>query len=278
MRIDRRLRDAGEADLSLMLENLVIPRLIAQNGGLARSGSEAAAPLTATKGRPAISASDVARLTEMSVNEDANRLLSFVERFLMTGHSVETIFVELLAPSARLLGEYWEEDREDFVTVTMALWRIQEVLRELTLRVPPVQRPGSGQRTALFSTLPGEQHSLGTMMIAECFERAGWRADVLIEPQRPELTGKFASCHYDLVGLTISCDCSSGSLADLITTIRTVSRNPRVKVLIGGHAVNRQPAMVIGSGADGTAVDAVSAMKLAESLVPLMLETPDHRA
>lgn len=199
-------------------------------------------------------------------------MLAFVEQFVRNGHSVESIYLELLAPTARRLGEYWEADRTDFVTVTMALWRIQEVLRELAAKLPPTPTAFRIHRSILLSPMPGDQHSLGTLMVAECFERAGWQADALIEPKRSELTGKVASQRYDVVGLTVSCDCSSATLAGLITTIRTVSRNPVVKVLLGGPAINAQPSLVGSSGADGTATDATSALALADILAPATRE------
>lgn len=256
-----------------MLENLVIPNLLAgaaerQNG----SDALAAAPLTART--TTIPEADITAFAELSVRADAHHMLAFVEAQLGHGHSVEALYVQLLAPAARRLGEYWEQDREDFVTVTMALWRIQEVLRELTLKVPPPPRPGAFQRSALFSNLPGDQHSFGLLMVADCFERAGWQADVLIEPQRPELTGKFACQHYDLIGLTISSACPNAALAELVTTIRTVSRNPGIKVLIGGGEVMRHPELVAASGADGTAADAADAVALANQMVPSLTALP----
>ena len=53
--------------------------------------------------------------------------------------------VDLLAPAARLLGEYWEDDRCDFVDVTMGLWRLQEVVHEIAARAP-ADRAAGGRR------------------------------------------------------------------------------------------------------------------------------------
>lgn len=261
---------AEHYDLSLLLENLVIPKLIADRnqGGAAADPVElpGAAVYSDTH---KIAPTDVEAFTIMSLHEEAHVLLSFVDDCLASGNSVETVFVELLAPAARRLGEYWTADSEDFVGVTMGLWRIQEVLRELTLRIPPAARPGNGQRSALFSPMPGEQHSFGTLMVAECFQRAGWDTDVLIEPTRSELTGKFAKRHYDLIGLTVSNDCSTSALSSLVTTIKAVSSNPHIKVLLGGRVINEQPELVRESGADATAHDAVSAVEAADHMVPL---------
>lgn len=264
-------------DLSLLLENLVIPKLIADRDkrenwlhlpGLSQAGK-------ATR-QAAITPADVEEFTRLSVSGEAHALLDFVDHCLATGSSVETIYVELLAPAARKLGEYWEEDSEDFVGVTMGLWRIQEILRELTLRIPPKSRPGHGQRSALFSMMPGEQHSFGTLMVAECFQRAGWDTDVIIEPTQSELTGKFANRHYDLIGLTVSCDCSTAALGSMVKTIKAVSSNPHIRIMLGGRVINEQPVLVDECGADATAIDATSAVALADNLVPVKLECFEH--
>nr|WP_315458778.1 cobalamin-dependent protein [uncultured Sphingorhabdus sp.] len=261
---------AEHYDLSLLLENLVIPKLIADRNHSGAAADPVEIPGAAVYSEThKIAATDVEAFTIMSLHEEAHVLLSFVDDCLASGNSVETVFVELLAPAARRLGEYWTADSEDFVGVTMGLWRIQEVLRELTLRIPPAARPGNGQRSALFSPMPGEQHSFGTLMVAECFQRAGWDTDVLIEPTRSELTGKFAKRHYDLIGLTVSNDCSTSALSSLVTTIKAVSSNPHIKVLLGGRVINEQPELVRECGADATAHDAVSAVEAADHMVPL---------
>jgi MerR family transcriptional regulator, light-induced transcriptional regulator len=263
-----------DQDLSLLLENLVIPRLIADRDKAAKWLDAASLSHSGQIRRSRlIGVADVEEFTQLSLTADAHELLDFVDRCLESGSSVETIYVELLAPAARKLGEYWEEDSEDFVGVTMGLWRIQEILRELTLRIPPKSRPGHGQRSALFSSMPGEQHSFGTLMISECFQRAGWDTDVLIEPTQSELTAKFAKQHYDLIGLTVSCDCSKGALSSLVNTIKAVSVNPHIRIMIGGRVVNEQPSLVVDSGADATAKDACAAVELADHLVPVRVDS-----
>ncbi len=109
-------------------------------------------------------------------------------------------------------------------------------------------------------------------MVSECFQRAGWDADALIEPTQSELNGKLAKRYYDLVGLTVSRDCSTGALCSLVNTIKTVSTNPNIRILLGGRFINEQPALVDECGADATAADAPSAVALADILVPLKLE------
>ncbi|WP_373490405.1 B12-binding domain-containing protein [Parasphingorhabdus sp.] len=253
-----------------MIQNLVIPKLIADRPEPGyRLVEQQRSPENSSQNSRAITAQDVEEFSQLSTRSDARELLDFVDRCLANGSSVDSIYVDLLAPTARRLGEYWESDERDFVDVTMGLWRIQEILRELTLRIPPPAVAGFGQRSALFSTMPGEQHSFGTLMIAECFYRAGWDADILIEPSQSELIGKFADRHYDLIGLTVSLDCPKAHLSSLVSAIRSVSSNPGTRIMMGGRVINDDPGLIEECGADATAADAPSAVKLAETLVPL---------
>ena len=261
------VRNDSRVDLSLLLENLVIPQLIAGD-----KKAERVMPDKPTAPQPRIDDELIDQFARLSVEGDTRSLIEFVDRRLDAGSSTESIFVDLLAPAARRLGQYWEDDSGDFVDVTMGLWRIQEILRELTVRVPPDLRSGHGTRRALFSTMPGEQHSFGTLMVAECFLRAGWETDILIAPTAQEITHRAAEVKFDLVGLTVSNDCPTATIRSLVSSIKSVSDNPQVRVLLGGRVINETPDLVEACGADGTAIDAPSAVELAERLVPARAE------
>ena len=264
-------------DLSRVIENLVIPRLIANRGtpsvGFGLNG------VYAGKGPETMAAycdADIIEFAQLSLKEDAGAMLDYVDARLATGHSVETIYVELLAPTARQLGEYWNEDSQDFIDVTMGLWRIQEILRELSSRAPSIVHRSGKPRSAIFAPMPGEQHSFGTLMVAECFERAGWQIEALIEPSQSDFNVKIAEHFFDLVGLTVSCDCTTAALSNLVNTIRAISCNPHIRIMLGGRFINEHPELVEICGADATASDAKSAVVLADQLIPVMMERIEH--
>ena len=242
-----------------LIEGDIIPRLLLAH----REEKAAAAPST----NPPITRQDIERFAPLPLELEADKLLLEVDQFLARGVSIESVFVDLLAASARFLGESWERDDCDFVDVTMGLWRLQEVMREIALRSPTLVRSATAAPRALFAPIPGDQHSFGALMVDEVFSHAGWQSEAMFEPQRHELLRCVGASHFDLIGLTVSCDCPSGALADLITAIRSVSRNAAIRVIIGGHSVNADPGLVARVGADGTAPDAQSALVLAERLV-----------
>ncbi|WP_245600295.1 cobalamin B12-binding domain-containing protein [Sphingomonas jaspsi] len=243
----------------MLVEGEIIPRLLFAHRN--------AGQRNAADGRASLSPADAQAFARLPLSLEADELLEVVMRHIDRGVSPGTIFLDLLAPSARELGRLWEEDICSFVDVTMGLWRLQEVMREVSWQAPPASSGGLHSRTALFSTMPGEQHSFGTLMINELFSRSGWQSEAMIEPTAKELLAAVGSRPFDLVGLTVTCDCPSGELGRLIKAIRSVSHNPMVRVMIGGRAVSANLAIVHGAGADGTADDAQSALVFADSLV-----------
>ena len=149
----------------------------------------------------AITSAEVADLVPLALQVEADELLAHVDRILRRGVPVTTLLVDLLAPAARLLGEYWEEDRCDFVDVTMGLWRLQEVVHEVAAPARMARRGNRGRR-ALFASMPGDQHSFGAVVIDEVFSREGWMTDRLSDGVTADLLDRVAeqlvrSCRID---------------------------------------------------------------------------------
>jgi methanogenic corrinoid protein MtbC1 len=154
----------------------------------------------------------------------------------------------------------------------MGLWRLQLLLRTIAVWAPPT--PGWHLRTnrALFTTMPNDQHSLGTLMISECFQRAGWDVEALVEPDRSEILRALSTSSFDVVGLTVTTDFSIAAVPKLLTAMRSVSCNPNLAIMIGGPAIGHDPERARALGADGTAPDATAALALADELVSAGVE------
>lgn len=245
--------------VNAIIEGEIIPRLLmAHSSGEARGNSRHAR---------AIAPEDALRFSALPLRLEAAGLLEEVNAFIADGVSVETVCLDLLAPAARRLGEMWESDECDFIDVTMGLWRLQEVMREIAARAPAERAFLCAPRSALFSPMPGDNHNFGALMIEEVFARAGWQSEALIKPERRELLDRLARQPFDLVGLTLTRDCPSAALANLIKAMRNVSANPDIIIFVGGRMINENPLMVAEVGADGTGADALAALEMAENLV-----------
>ncbi len=258
-----RRRATGQVDqietVNTIIESEIIPRLLMAH-------SATAAPARPRRLR-AIAPDEASRFAELPLRLEAASLLEEVDAFIAKGASVETICLDLLAPAARKLGEMWEHDECDFLDVTMGLWRLQEVMREVAVRSPVDLAGLALPFSALFSPMPGDHHNFGTLMLDEVFARGGWRSEALVKPERRELLDRLARQPFDLLGLTLARDCPSAALSNLIKAVRNVSANPHIIVLVGGRMINENPGMVMEVGADGTGADALAALELANGLV-----------
>lgn len=251
---------AREQSLSTLIESEIIPRLMLAHA--------AATPLIASPaGDAAITAAEAEALAALALQVEADAVLSHIEAILARGVSVDTVMVDLLAPAARLLGEYWEGDRCAFVDVTMGLWRLQEVVHEIAARIPENRAMAAGGRRALFVSMPGDRHSFGTVVIDEIFRRDGWVTDRLSEVETADLVKRVSEEWFDLIGLTISCDCHIAPLAPTIAALRSVSRNAGLCVMVSGSVFGADPDLAARVGADGTARDAKLALQVAADLV-----------
>ncbi len=250
---------AGAATLTELIAQHVIPHLATAHGD--------DAILIDADSRGQFSASDLEAFATLAMDSDSGILIEHLGVLVTRGMSINTILIDLLAPTARRLGVLWEEDRCTFVDVTMGLWRLQEALRELSGRMPALQRAAYAEKRALFSSMPGEQHSFGTVIIEDVFRRDGWQTEILTQTEQPDLLAALADQSFDMAGLTVSCEVNIGRLPSLLKAMRSVSRNPRLVIMVGGHAFAADPEISLRVGADGTAADAQSALATASRLV-----------
>lgn len=251
-------------DLSKLVDTIeveIIPRLMLVHGvGSADAAAQQAA------GQATVTLHDAAELARIAMNHDVSVVASFVEVMRARGVPLEAVFLDLLAPAARLLGELWNADLCSFADVTIGLWRLQEVLYELTSPVRVAESEGAGRRILLLPC-PGDQHTFGLVMVAEFFRRAGWEVTNCTCATAADLARAVRREEFAIVGLSASCEDRLDGLASSIKSVRGASRNRSVAVLVGGSPFVAHPDWSDTVGADATASDARKATLLARSLL-----------
>lgn len=256
----RRPPPASSSPLALakLIEGEVIPRLLVAH--------RAPDPVV-SRPPPPIGIVEADAFATRALAVDAWALIEHAESFLARGSTIDSVLIDLLAPAARQLGIYWEEDRCDFVDVTMGLWRLQEVVHELASRMPVMCR--ADEHRALFSTMPGDQHSFGTALVDQFFRTAGWTTARIDPAEAGDLIDAVRSAEFDLVGLTITRAEQLETAPGLIADVRARSRNPDLVVMAGGRLLVERPELALLIGADGTAADARAAVARAEMLIEM---------
>jgi methanogenic corrinoid protein MtbC1 len=191
-----------------------------------------------------------------------------VDRHVERGICEERVYLDLLAPAARRLGEMWEEDRCNYFQVTLLVGRIQGLVHRLARnRFEPVGPDHAGEaRSVLLAAPAGEQHTLGLVIVGELFLRGGWSV-AMGRPLDPAPSAeRVAREWFDLVGLSVSRDVTLEEARDAIGAIRRESRNRNVRVILGGRVCSGSPDAVRSLGADSWASDGEDAVAVAKEL------------
>jgi len=160
-----------------------------------------------------------------------------------------------------------DTDECDFTQVTVALWRLQQIVYEYSPAFQRDHRARHAGRRALLVPAPGSQHTFGVVIVAEFFRRSGW--DVRGEPNATEtdIKNSLGGEWFDVLGLSVGAECLLPAVSSAILGLRKASRNPSLVVMVGGPIVAGTADFVARVGADGTAPDAAAAVALAETLV-----------
>lgn len=248
------LPDLRYAKLSKIVAEHVLPQLVALH-------TPAPAPVPALSQRSL----EIAELARLVMGPDGEEPANYVLKLKDEGVSLDDLHAELLEPTARLLGDLWNEDKADFVDVTIGVSRLQRLVHvfEGLGQIPDYDE----KRRVLLAATPGEQHSLGSTIVQKFLRAGGWHVWTCASPDVAEAAEIVAKQWFAVVGFSLGSDVHVPSLAEAIRQVRERSLNPRVGIMIGGSAVTRHPELVAQVGADGTAANGPAAVVLAKKLL-----------
>ena len=212
---------------------------------------------------PSIDVAHIDQLLLLLLQDDATPSANYVKELFATGIELEEIYLNLLTPVARKLGEQWESDEADFTQVTVALWRIKQLMYDLSPVFQEYAEYKQQGKNVMLVPLPGSQHTLGLFMVSEFFARAGWRVWGELAATEADILRMAKTQWFDVVGLSASVREQFPDLKRMITEVRSASMNPHVGIMIGSPVFNQNPELVEDLGADMVGVDAVDALEKA---------------
>ncbi len=214
----------------------------------------------------------VGEFARLVVSQEADVAASYVNALLHKGADLEALLLNLLAPTARKLGELWDCDEIDFVDVTIGTSRLQQVLHKFTFEL---ERGASapGRRVLLLPT-PGEQHTFGLLMVSEFFRREGWHVIGTPNLDLAQIEAAVAEHWFALIGFSLSSERLLDTLHSTIKAVRACSKNQSVQIVVGGNAFSLSPELRQSIGADFIVGDAHEAVKFAETALESVTGRP----
>lgn len=243
------------ADLMRTIESQVIPRLMVLHA------KNSPRPIQFR-----ITPDHVQDFSNMVLDGDEAMVSAYVEALMLQGASIAEVHLDLIAPTARKLGDMWCTDVCSFADVTIGLGTLQRLSRELAADFRPVQPEGVAQRHALLMPVVGEHHTLGAQMLGEFFRRAGWRVERETPSTEGELSTLVGAVWFDVVGFSLSGEEYLEALTRQVQLVRKHSLNRHVAVLVGGSLFATYPDLAGFVGADASTTDALTAVEVADRL------------
>lgn len=246
--------------LARTIETEIVPRLILAH----RTVSDEIRAAPATVRVP--SEEDVATFGEIVLRQDVSAAHRYIDALCERDVPLETIFLDLLAPAARYLGQLWVDDVCDFADVTLGLSRMQQVLNALSPAFGAAG-PQLSNKHALLITLPGEQHTFGVNMVAEFFRRDGWDVWCGAPESEEEVLDLVHDQPFDVVGFSVGCDGLVPNLEPVVGRIKKASHNRSVNFLAGGRVFAAHPEWAARSGVNAIGLDGRDAVRRAHQLL-----------
>lgn len=254
---------ARQNKLARLIAESVIPQLLRIHSEVIPD-APAAEALVETL---APSNADIASLADIILGNDLKAAVAYVMVLRERGLSMDMLFLDVLEPTARLLGEMWDADKCDFVDVTIGVARLQKLLAIFNNShvVPALDV----RRHVLMAMTPGDQHYFGVTMVERFLLAAGWKVQAELSGTADDIA-EVARCNWFAVaGFTMGSEQLIDSLKSTIEQVRQGSRNPSIGIMVGGPLFTANPGLAVEVGADATAANAPGAVLVAQKLFDL---------
>ncbi|MEW4467065.1 cobalamin B12-binding domain-containing protein [Parasphingorhabdus sp. JC815] len=249
-----------QANLARFVSGEIVPRLLRLHTEVVPDAPPAELLIKAL--RP--NSTDVGELAKIVLGDDLAAATSYVTVMRDRGLSIETLYTQLLEPTARCLGRMWENDECDFIDVTIGVGRLQLLLSTFneTCSLPEL----ATNRRFLIAAAPGNQHVFGASMIEKLLSAGGWQVQPEYSGDPDQIEQAVRSNWFAVVGLTAGSDLQLEDLKSIIADVRKQSQNRAIGILVGGPIFIENPTLAVEVGADATASNAPAAVLAAQRL------------
>ena len=175
-----------------------------------------------------------------------NSLLAEFRRLRIPAEVVIDVY---LPAAANAIGAQWHADEIDILDCTIAMSRMQNLLRALGRAWRADDSAGAGKASVLMVVPENEQHILGAMVATTQLRRFGVSVAVRLAPARPALHDLMANRRFDAVFVHCANIESLETCGGLVRTIRR-GDGAGLPVVVGGSVPLEADEIKRRTGAD----------------------------
>lgn len=181
------------------------------------------------------------------------------------GVDVRDLYLSVLAPAQRRVGELWAQGR---IAVGVEHWCTGVTQLVLARLSPWVFAGERSDRVAVAACVEGDLHELPVRMVADFLELDGWRTRFLgASTPADAVVDVVADAGADLLLVGATLVSQLDGVAVLVERLHADDRTAAVPVLVGGAAFAADPSAVVRVGADAHARTAADVPAAARRLV-----------
>jgi methylmalonyl-CoA mutase cobalamin-binding subunit len=192
-------------------------------------------------------------LVTAAAAESEAPLEDFLRELVRQKISVAAVSDLYIPAAAGRLGDAWMDDTLSFAEVTLATARLQSMQRAISSQWSADRADCGADPCLLLCVAPGEQHTLGALVLLGQLRRSGVSVRLALGPTPEELAAIFAATAMDGVLISASGSARLAQLSQFVQTLRTFGPEG-LRIVIGGGLIagGRTVASLVGADAEAT--------------------------
>jgi MerR family transcriptional regulator, light-induced transcriptional regulator len=194
------------------------------------------------------------------INAERNQARKLVLKELNAGRTPRDIYMNIFEPAQHVIGRLWQTNIISVAQEHYATAVTQMIMSELYPHIFTSRK--NGYKMAAFC-VGSELHELGIRMVTDFFEMEGWDTSFYgANTPVPDMLKTLHEETYELIALSTTMMVHLKPLYALLQKIREDNRFQEMKILVGGYPFLVDEELWKKVGADGSARNAESALKL----------------
>lgn len=189
---------------------------------------------------------------------DRRQAVAIVDACLDDGRGLVGAEMHVIQPALYRIGRKWQNNQVSVAQEHLATAIAQSVMALGLMKSQP--EPANG-RKVLLACVEGNHHAVGLQMVADSFQLSGWEVQYLgANVPTAALVQQVTEWAPHLVGLSIAFAHQLGEVRNAINLMREELGAARPPVIVGGLAINAFRTLADHLGAEGSSLDAISAV------------------
>ena len=176
---------------------------------------------------------DFRRYLNALLEGDARVGHELVDGLLASKVSLATIYCDYIQRGMYEVGDLWERNQISVSIEHLAASTTQLIVSDLFFKLKC--SPHNGKQV-IIACVPHEMHDVGTLIVANVFQQAGWKIQLLgANTPAEDMVDFIAKRKPDMLALSCTLPANRKGMEQALA--RTVAAFPQLEILIGGQAL-----------------------------------------